>query len=161
GRPPMNRPLPLWSYPLLVDPRAVTASPDRCRAARRVPRVPYLRPLSLRVARRVQRLPLRPRSVCRFAAPPPRPALPRRLLRVRPLRFPFLLAARAITPLDLSGLASSRDRLTAHLIGAHHDRRQFVYDLQILATHPGALDALLARARAVASGADPRAAWLK
>lgn len=154
------RPLPLWSY-LLVDPRAVAASLDRVRAAGLVPDVPNLWQVSLGVARMVHRLLFRPDSVGLSTDAPARTSLRARLLRVRPLRFPFLLAAGAVTPLDLSGLASPRDRVMAHLLGAHHDRRQFVYDLQILAAHPGALEELLARARAVASGDDPRAAWLK
>jgi hypothetical protein len=48
-----------------------------------------------------------------------------------------------------------------HLLGAHHDADQFVYDLQMLAVHPGALDELRERVRAVVEGRDPRAAWLR
>jgi len=48
-----------------------------------------------------------------------------------------------------------------HLLGAHHDGNQFVYDLQMLQAHPGALDDLRRRLDAVVSGADRRAGWLR
>jgi hypothetical protein len=79
----------------------------------------------------------------------------------RPARFPFLVWERAITPWDLSGFLSSRAQILRHLIGAHHDGTQCVYDLQLLALHPGGLQDLRDRARAIVNGSDPRAAWLR
>ena len=84
-----------------------------------------------------------------------------RALQWRPLRFPFLLTERAIAPWDMSGLFSSPERLIRHLLGAHHDAHQFIYDVQVLSLTPGALDDLLARVRAVVDGTDPRSAWLR
>lgn len=90
-----------------------------------------------------------------------RPTARARLLQFRPLRFFFLLAERAIAPWDMSGLVSSRERIIRHLLGAHHERVQFVYDLQMLELEPGALDELQVRLEAILSGTDPRADWLR
>jgi hypothetical protein len=84
-----------------------------------------------------------------------------RLLAWRPLRFPFLLAERAIAPWDLTGLLSSRERLLRHVIAAHHDGEQLIYDLEILASHDGALEELRERARRIVTNEDTRAAWLR
>lgn len=84
-----------------------------------------------------------------------------RVLQFRPFRFPFLLAERAIAPWDMSGLLSGRERILRHLLGAHHDADQFLYDLEMLAIHPGAIDELRARTVAVIDGSDPRAAYLR
>lgn len=84
-----------------------------------------------------------------------------RLLAVRALRFPFLIAERAIAPFDMSGLTSSRERIMRHLLGAHHDGPQFTYDLELLSAHPGALEELRARTAAVVDGSDSRAAYLR
>jgi hypothetical protein len=85
-----------------------------------------------------------------------------RLLHSRLLRFPFLIAEKAVAPLDFSGLASSPERVVRHLLGAHHDGRQFAYDLEMLrATHPEAIEETLRRARAVVEGGDARATWLR
>ena len=56
---------------------------------------------------------------------------------------------------------SSPERVIRHLLGAHHDGVQFVYDLQMLSVYPGKLEEALTRARAVRDGADPRAEWLR
>ena len=75
-----------------------------------------------------------------------------RLLRWRPLRFPFLLWERAIAPLDHSGLAQPSWRMIRHLLAAHHDANQFAYDLEILRARPGALEALREEAEQVVEG---------
>jgi hypothetical protein len=72
-----------------------------------------------------------------------------------------LLRERAVAPLDFSGLLSSPDRVIRHLLGAHHDGVQFVYDLQMLSVYPGKLEEALREARDVVDGRDPRAAWLR
>jgi hypothetical protein len=76
------------------------------------------------------------------------------------LRLPFLLAERAVAPLDFTGLRSQPDRLMRHLLGAHHDRNQFVFDLELMVGH-GTLEELRARVAGVVDGSDPRAAWLR
>ena len=82
-----------------------------------------------------------------------------RLLANRAVRLPALLWEGAVQPLDFTGLASNTDQLIRHLLAAHHQDGQIVYDLEILSCHPGGLEALVAIARAVAHGDHPRAAW--
>jgi len=85
-----------------------------------------------------------------------------RWLEHRPVRFPFLVYEQAIRPWDLSGLLTSPEQLSRHLIGAHHDGQQCIYDLQILsALYPEHLPALRAQVAAVISGEHPRAQWLQ
>jgi hypothetical protein len=84
-----------------------------------------------------------------------------RVLAIRALRFPFLVAERAIAPFDMSGLTSSRERIIRHLLGAHHDGPQFTYDLELLSAHEGALKELRARTAAVVDGSDRRSTYLR
>jgi hypothetical protein len=51
--------------------------------------------------------------------------------------------------------------MVRHVLAAHHDGHQFVYDLQILACHPGALERVRDEARAVVQGSHARAEWLR
>ena len=107
------------------------------------------------------RVVFRPESIGTSATHPVRPSLRARLPESRPLRFPFLLREKAVAPLDFSGLLSSPERVICHLLGAHHDGVQFVYDLQMLSVHPGKLEEALRRARDVVDGRDPRAEWMR
>lgn len=157
GGPP---PLPAWAW-LLVRPRRVEAALARVAAAGIVARTPTLFQVLLGVVRMWHRLLFRPETIGLSRSRPVRATWRARLLRFRPLRFPFLLWERAVAPLDFTGLASSRERVVRHLIGAHHDGEQLLYDLELLALHPGALEDLRERARAVAEGDGPRARWLK
>lgn len=157
----MSAPAPLWARAIVLFPRAVASSLERVEAAAIAPKVPSVAQVALGIARMQYRLLTRPDSVGMCTAHPVRKTLRARLLEPRPLRFPFLLRERAIAPLDFSGLASSRERVLRHLLGAHHDGNQFVYDLELLAIHPGALEELRDRARAVVDGTDPRAEWLR
>ncbi len=152
---------PLWARAILLFPRAISANLARAEAAGLLETAPTLPQLALGVLRMQIRLATRPDSVGMSATHPVRSTLRARLLEPRPMRFPFLLRERAIAPLDFSGLASSRERVLRHLLGAHHDGNQFVYDLEMLAIHPGALEELRDRTNAVLSGADPRAGWLR
>jgi hypothetical protein len=152
---------PLWAHALLLHPARVEARLDRVRARALVRRTPNLWQIALGVVRMVHRLALRTDTVGTCAAQPVRRTWRARALAWRALRLPCLVAERAVAPLDLSGLLSSRERIVRHLLGAHHDRHQFAYDLQMLSIDPGALDELVARARDVVTGADPRAAWLR
>lgn len=83
-----------------------------------------------------------------------------RLLHYKPLRLPFLLAERAVAPLDFTGLGSPPEQVIRHLLGAHHDANQFVYDLELLAHH-GRLEDLRAAVRAVVESDSARARWLR
>lgn len=146
---------------LLLRPEVVQARLDAVAAAGLVERVPNRWQVELGVLRMWHRTLFRPDTLGTCTAFPVRGTWRARLLRRRPLRFPFLLAERAIAPWDMSGLLSGPDRLIAHLLGAHHDHTQFVYDLQLLQVHPGALEALRARVAGVVDGTDPRAPWLR
>ncbi len=84
-----------------------------------------------------------------------------RLLAHRALRLPVLIAGRYVAPLDFSGLAAAPERIIRHLLGAHHDGAQCVYDLELLSLHSGALEALRDELRAVVAGRSRRARWLQ
>jgi hypothetical protein len=83
-----------------------------------------------------------------------------RLLENRAIRLPFLLAERAVTPLDFTGLRNPPERVIRHLLGAHHDGNQFVYDLEILAGH-GRLEQLREAVADVIANDTPRSRWLR
>lgn len=89
-----------------------------------------------------------------------RPTWRARLLANRAVRLPFLLASRAVAPLDFTGLRNPPERLIRHLLGAHHDGNQFVYDLEILAGH-GRLEQLRDEVTAVIARDDARSRWLR
>jgi hypothetical protein len=149
---------PFWAHLLLLDPARVEARLRRIEESGRP--APNLWQVAQGVLRMVRRLIFRSDTVGTSAGHV-RDTWRARLLHWRPLRLPFLVAERAVAPLDLSGLLSSRERILRHLLGAHHDQNQFAYDLQMLSADPGALDELVARAARVVSGDDPRAGWLR
>jgi hypothetical protein len=64
----------------------------------------------------------------------------------------LLLGIGAVQPWDLTGLLASRDKLIRHLVGTHHDRRQFAYDLEILRLYPRGLEALREEVGAIVEG---------
>ncbi len=157
----MSSATPLWVRALVLFPRAIEQSLARVEAAGLTQPVPTVSQVALGVARMQYRLYTRPESVGMCTAHPVRKTWRARLLEPRAARFPFLVREGAIAPLDFSGLASPRERILRHLLGAHHDGNQFVYDLELCAIHPGALVELRDRARAVVEGSDPRAPWLR
>ncbi len=144
---------------LLVSPSTVQRRLDQL--AGHFPRLPNLWQLELGALRMWHRAMFRSETIGTCTAHPVRSTWRARLLLFRPLRFPFLLAERAIAPWDMTGLWSSPERVIRHLLGAHHDSTQFVYDLQMLVAHPGALEDLRRRLDAVVDGRDPRAEWLR
>ncbi|HEY5944404.1 MAG TPA: hypothetical protein VIV40_02890 [Kofleriaceae bacterium] len=83
-----------------------------------------------------------------------------RMLANRAVRLPCLLAERAVAPFDFTGLRSPPERLIRHLLGAHHDRNQFVYDLEILAGH-GKLEMLQRAVTDVLANDNGRSRWLR
>jgi hypothetical protein len=159
--PAEERPLPLWWYALFLDPERVRAQLRRVERAAIVERTPTLFQTWQGVARMWLRVMFRPNSVGMCADYAVRDTWRARALRFRFVRFFFLVRERAIAPFDMSGLISSRERIIRHLLGAHHDGPQFVYDLELLALEDGALEELRARAGAVVDGTDPRADWLR
>ena len=146
---------------LLVRPGEVSEGLARARAAELPCAVPNEWQLTLGVARMWHRMVFRPETVGAGGGAPPRATWRARALRPRPLRFPFLVAERAIAPLDFSGLLGSRERVLRHLLAAHHGGDEFIYDFELLQLHPGALDELHERARAIVRGETPRAEWLR
>lgn len=159
GGPPPDG--PWWARALLLYPSRIDRALATVRERRLVPVAPNVFQVFLGVVRMQHRLLFRSDTVGTSVVRAPRPTLRARLLALRPLRFPFLVAERAIAPLDLSGMASSRERIIRHLLAAHHDGMEFVYDLELLALHDGALVELAERVRAVVDGTDRRASWLR
>jgi hypothetical protein len=153
--------LPWYLHLLLFQPRAVQRGLDRVRDSGLVEETPNLWQITLGVLRMWSRVLFRSETVGMCAGHAVRPTLRARLLQHRPLRFPFLLAERAIAPLDFSGLASPPERISRHLLGAHHDERQFLYDLELLRCYPGWLEEVRAAAAEVVSGKGPQAEWLR
>lgn len=152
-------PLPLFARVLLISPQTIEARLDAIAKAATLPLVPNRWQITLGILRMWHRLIFRSDTVgCSSRSI--RPGLRARLLSLRPLRFPFLLRERAVHPLDFSGLLSSRERVIRHLLGAHHDGIQFLYDLEMLSLDPAALSDLEARAEAVVQERDPRAKYL-
>lgn len=149
---------PWYLWPLLVRPRRVLENLERVRAAGGPS--PGEWQLCLGVLRMWHRILFRSGTVGTSRAGRPRPTWRARALHHRALRLPFLLAEGAVVPLDLTGLASSPERLIRHLVGAYHDERQFAFDLEILALH-GRLPDLERAARAVVERDTPRTRWLR
>lgn len=143
---------------ILLRPRRVLANLERVRAAGGP--APNQWQLCLGVLRMWHRILLRSDTVGTSRAGRPRETWRARALRHRALRLPLLLAEGAVIPLDLTGLASSPERLVRHLLGAYHDDRQFAFDLEILALH-GRLADLERAAREVVSRDTPRTRWLR
>ncbi len=146
---------------LLVRPRTIEANLALIRAQHIVEPVPNLWQIAQGVLRMWHRILFRPDTIGTSVDLPVRRTWRARLLAWRVFRFPCLVWERAIAPLDLSGLASTRERVIRHLLGAFHDGNGFAYDFVLLFGHDGALDELEARARAIVDGTDPRAAWLR
>ncbi len=150
-----------YTYPFLLAPRRIAKNLEVVAASGLVEPIPNLWQLSLGVVRMWHRLAFRSETVGMSPGGVVRDSWRARLLRRRPLRFPFLLAERAVAPLDLTGLMSHPERTTRHLLGAHHDRDEFVYDLEILGCHPGRLEELRRRVAEIVDEDTPRARWMK
>jgi hypothetical protein len=146
---------------LLLDPDRIVARLARYEEAGLITRAPNPWQLTLGVLRMWHRVLFRSETIGCSTSHAVRKSWRARLLSYRPLRFPFLLHERAVAPWDLTGLFSDPERVVRHLLGAHHDGLQFVYDLQILAAEPKWLGAVREEARAIVEGRHPRASWLR
>lgn len=153
-------PLPWFAKVLLIDAAGVERRLDDIARSGLVPRVPNAWQITLGVLRMWHRLIFRSEEIG-LSSSRPRATWRARLLDFRPLRFPFLLAERAVAPHDFSGLLSGRERILRHLCGAHHEGAQFVYDLEILSVDPGGLEELVRRAREIVENDTPRTRWLR
>lgn len=154
--------MPIVTRILFPDPAFIEAQLERVRRARLVDDVPNLWQLTLGVLRMMHRARFRSNTIGTSRDEPVRATFLARVLQVRALRMPALFAVRALHPWDLSGLLSTPRDMAAHLLGAHHDRNQFAYDLQILsATSPESLAPLAAAARHLAEASDMRARFFR
>ncbi len=159
GGPPAEG--PWWARALLLFPGRVDRALADVRERRLVPDAPNVFQVFLGVVRMQHRLLFRSGTVGTSVVRPRRAGWRPRLLAFRPFRLPFLLGERAIAPLDMSGMASSRERILRHLLAAHHDEMEFAYDLELLRLHPGSLDELRARVHEIVTTDTPRSRWLR
>lgn len=152
--------VPAIYHLLLYKPRQIRRSLIRMRRAGLIEQVPTLWQVTLGVLYMWHRILFRAETIG-VGDEPVRPTRRARLLERKPLRLPFLLRERAITPLDFTGFASGPERIICHLLGAYHPGDNFVYDLQALSANPGALDELRRRVAAVVDTDDARSQWLR
>jgi hypothetical protein len=145
---------------LLGDPERIRVHLDRMRVHGIVEVAPNPWQLCLGVLRLWHRSIFRSETVGTSPEGTVRPTWRARLLANRAVRLPFLLAERAVAPLDFTGLRNPPERLIRHLLGAHHDRNQFVYDLEILAGH-GRLEQLRDAVAEVIGYDTHRSRWLR
>lgn len=153
--------IPLLSRVLLLSPERVIARLDALERAGLVERAPNPWQLTLGILRMWHRVIFRADTIGTCRDLPVRDTWRARMLAFRPLRFPFLLSERAIAPWDLTGLFSAPERIVRHLMGAHHDGAQFVYDLELLAPDPVWLARVRDEAQAIVDGTHPRGEWLR
>lgn len=158
---PTHATTPWYVRALLPGASRIEQSLARVHASGVVPETPTLSQIARGVLRMMHRLVFRSDTVGTCTTHAVRATWRARALRFRPLRFPFLVAERAIAPFDLSGLASPPERVIRHLLGAHHDGVQFAYDLELLALWPGRLEELRAAVADVVATDTPRSRWLK
>ena len=158
---PAAAPIPLVARVLLRRPAQVAANLSRVEARGIVEKTPSPWQIALGVLRMWHRTIFRSETIGTCVSHPVRSTWRARLLRFRPLRFPFLVKERAITPFDLSGLATPPWRVVRHLLGAHHDGPQFTYDLELLGCYEGGLEELERRTREVVETDDARSRWLR
>jgi hypothetical protein len=146
---------------LLGEPARVLGHLDRMRARGIVDVAPNAWQLCLGVLRLWHRTLFRSETVGTSPGGTVRATWRARLLANRAVRLPCLLAERAVAPFDFTGLRSPPERLIRHLLGAHHDGNQFVFDLEILAGH-GELEQLRRQVAELLAHADsPRTRWLR
>jgi hypothetical protein len=141
-------------------PRRIVARLTALREAGVIDDEPSLWQLWLGVLYMWNRVFFRPETVGLSSAPI-RPTARARWFAARPLRSPWLFLGRRVNPLDHTGLASSTEHVVRHLLGAHHDRQDFLYDLQLFAHEPGALQDLRDRVASIVDGTAPDAEFLK
>jgi len=134
---------------------------ERVRAAGIVAVTPTTNDVARGILRMVHRLVFRSETIGTSRTHRPRGTWRARLFAYRPIRFPFLVAERAVAPFDLSGLASPPDRIIRHVVAAHHDGVQVAYDLELLALWPGKLAELRAALADVALHDSARSRWLR
>lgn len=151
---------PWYVRALVGDPARIELHLARMRAHDIVDVTPNPWQLCLGVLRLWHRNLFRPQTVGTSPGGTVRATWRARLFANRAVRLPALLAERAVAPFDFTGLRSPPERLIRHLLGAHHDGNQFVFDLEILAGH-GRLDELARAVQAVLTKDTARTRWLR
>jgi hypothetical protein len=152
----------LWhAYLILLRPQRILRNLEAVRRAGIVRRVPNPWQIELGVLRMWHRILFRSDTIGTCTGFEARDNWRAHLFEPRPIRFPFLLSEGSVRPWDLSGMLSTPEELQRHLLGTHHDGEQFVYDLEILALHPGELEALREEVEVVVEKHDPRSRWLR
>ena len=151
---------PWYIRAILIHPDRIMANLARVRDGARLDPAPTEWQLCLGVLRLWHRVVFRSETVGTSSSRAVRATWRARVLAWRALRLPFLLGERAVTPLDFTGLASPPEQIMRHLIGAHHDHNQFVYDLELLRCY-GKLEQLRDELRALLARDDDRARWLR
>jgi len=139
----MPPPFPFFYRFILRNPGRVQYHLEELSKAGRIDAVPTLWQTSLGVFYMVHRLLFRPETVGLGDAPV-RNTWGARLFTYRPIRFPFLMALKAIDPIDLTGLSGSVERKLSHLVGAYHQGDHALYDLECLSWNEPALRKLRA-----------------
>jgi hypothetical protein len=152
---------PWFSYPFLLFPKRILHNLERRVEAGMTTDPPNAWQLSLGVMRMWHRSLFRTETVGTSPGGTVRNNWRARLLHNRSLRLPCLLWEGAVAPYDMTGLASGQERIIKHLLGAHHDGIQFIFDLDLLAAHEGALEELEARTREVIESKGKRSTWLR
>lgn len=152
---------PWYTYPFLLFPERILRNLESRVQANLTENPPNAWQLSLGVIRMWHRNIFRSETVGTSPEGTLRSTWRAKLLYYKAIRFPFLVAESAIVPLDLTGLASSPEQIIQHLLAAHHDGNQFVFDLELLSAHKGALENLALRAAAIASGDAPKSEWFQ
>jgi hypothetical protein len=153
--------LPWYAKMVMLRPEKIEQNLEQIRASGLYKHVPNSWQLFLGIVRMVHRIVFRSDTVGTSKHFSVRSNWRAKLLHFRPFRFPFLLKERAVYPWDLSGLMCTPEQMMSHLMGAHHDGLQFVYDLQILACYPGSLDKLYHQVLALVHQDTPRHRWLR
>ena len=156
----MKEPWPWYIRILVGDPARIHGNLERMHAHGLVEVVPGPWQLCLGVLRLWHRNVFRTETVGTSPGGTVRSTWRARLLANRAVRLPFLLAERAVAPFDFTGLRSSPERLIRHLLGAHHDGNQFVFDLEILAGH-GRLPDLQRAVKDLLAEDTARTRWLR
>ena len=152
--------LPWFAKLVLINETTINKRLDEFEALGLVRKVPNSWQIFLGISRMWHRVVFRSETVGTCGEHSPRPNLRAKIMHWRVARFPFLVAEQAIAPLDFSGLLSSPQRIVKHLLGAHHDRNNFAYDLQLLLTHPEWLKNAFNEANRIKLQQTERSRWL-
>lgn len=156
-----NHDHPWYVNRLLRRPERILANVRLAHEAGLITKVPNEWQLCLGILRMWHRMAFRPETVGTATSAAVRDNPRARAMTYRPLRFPFLVKEKVITPLDLTGMLSSPERIRSHMLGAYHAGNEFHYDLQLLSFRPGELEILRDQVRDLLARDTPRHRWIR